>query len=333
MIYPSILGRAYQEYFPFLELLSQKVKETLLNYCEKNPNYAFTFRIKTIESVAEKIETGRFKKWTDLDDLFACTIIVPSLTHEPNVIQFCQKTFAIHRTLKRGQNKKAPETFNFDITRIYAKLRSNQDLGVEMGLSVYSIIFEIQIKTAFEHAWTVTTHDLVYKSADIDWQKRRLASQIKANVEQLDSLILAFQSVSELIPKSKSTEIQIKNKLSQEINKLFKNRLIDEELFPKDLSRLIDNLYQLIQALNPNLKPSDIAPVIQKIRGALAIAKPSLSLSLYQYLVGILLLEETNIERLQNHCLHVTDEFKDIYPDVFAQLCQIEILSFFDYEQ
>lgn len=45
----------------------------MLNFCD-NKGYALTSRIKAIESLAEKIETGRFKKWLELDDLFSCTV-------------------------------------------------------------------------------------------------------------------------------------------------------------------------------------------------------------------------------------------------------------------
>ncbi|NEQ78695.1 MAG: hypothetical protein F6K23_40335, partial [Okeania sp. SIO2C9] len=75
MIYPSILDRKYNQYQPFVKEVAKRVKEALLNFCDAK-GYAFTSRIKTIESLAEKIETGRFEKWSDLDDLFACTIII-----------------------------------------------------------------------------------------------------------------------------------------------------------------------------------------------------------------------------------------------------------------
>lgn len=149
MIYPSILDRKYNEYKPFVKEVARQVKETLLNFCD-NKGYAFTSRVKTIESLAEKIETGRFQKWSDLDDLFACTVIIPTLSHEQEVIDFCKSTFEIIRTVKRGQNKKPPDTFRFDSTRIYARLRKNDD--TDNTLSIYKIIFEIQIKSAFEHA-------------------------------------------------------------------------------------------------------------------------------------------------------------------------------------
>ena len=142
MIYPSILERKYDEYRPFVEEAAKKVKETLLNFSDRQ-GYAFISRIKSIESIAEKIETGRFKKWSEIDDLFACTIIIPTLSHEEEVISFCKNTFEIIRITKRGQNKKSPDTFRFDSTRIYTRLKQNKDIA-KNTLSIYQITFEIQ---------------------------------------------------------------------------------------------------------------------------------------------------------------------------------------------
>jgi hypothetical protein len=85
MTYPAILDIKFNEYKPFVEVVAKKVKSTLVKKCE-DEGYAFISRIKTIESLAEKIETGRFKKWSDLDDLFACTVIIPTLSHEKKLL-------------------------------------------------------------------------------------------------------------------------------------------------------------------------------------------------------------------------------------------------------
>ena len=106
MLYPSILDRKYNEYKPLVEKVAQKVKQALSNFCEDKPKYAFVSRIKTIESLAEKIETGRFAKWSDLDDLFACTVIIPTLSHEKEVKEFCQKAFKITRIVKTRTKSK-----------------------------------------------------------------------------------------------------------------------------------------------------------------------------------------------------------------------------------
>lgn len=184
MIIPAILIQKYESYRHVVEDVANKVKATLQNYCKKN-GYAFISRIKTIESLAEKIETGRLKNWSEINDLFACTVIIPNLSHKPKVSTFCSSIFAIQSMKGPSTTQKAPEVFCFDALRIYAQLPKRDGLDdVLEKPSIYDVIFEIQVKTAFEHAWAVSTHDLVYKGPDIDWQRQRLAAQIKASVEE-----------------------------------------------------------------------------------------------------------------------------------------------------
>ncbi|MUG94172.1 hypothetical protein F7734_17975 [Scytonema sp. UIC 10036] len=331
MIYPSVLERKYNEYIPFVKKVSERVKSTLVNFCESK-GYAFTSRIKSVESLAEKIETGRFKKWLDLDDLFACTVIIPTLSHEEEVIQFCKNVFEITRIVKRGQNKKAPDTFKFDSTRIYARIKKteviNLSLNIENELSIYNIIFEIQIKSAFEHAWSVSTHDLVYKSSEIDWKRLRLAAQIKANVEQLDTLILAFEQTSDIILESNDADIKIKRKLAVEINKLFQNGKIPDELQPKDMNRFCDNLYRLAVVAK---KENEIPAIIEKIKKEISSTsskKIPRSISLFQYLFAILIRNKIIEIPIKDYHCHITEELTTLYPDI-----QIDNDSIFVYTE
>ncbi len=326
MIYPSILDRKYNQYQPFVKEVAKKVRETLLNFCEIK-GYAFTSRIKTIESLAEKIETGRFQKWSDLDDLFTCTIIIPTLSYEKEVTEFCQSTFEVINTVKRGQNKKSPDTFKFDSTRIYAKLKSNNAITQENELSIYKIKFEIQIKSAFEHAWSVSTHDLVYKNSEIDWRKLRLAAQIKATVEQLDMLILAFEKTSEFIEDNNYWEIKNQQYLAIEINKLFQDKKIPDELQPKDMSRFCDNLYRLlINVFEERQIKKTVKKVIQKIQSTKTNQIPR-SISLFQYLISILISEKIIDASINKYYWHITQEVISLYPELK------NIDSTFEYEE
>ena len=315
MIYPSILERKYNEYYPFLEETAKQVKSTLVNFCEVH-GYAFTSRIKTIESLAEKIETGRFKSWSNLDDLFACTIIIPTLLHEKEVTKFCKDIFQIERITKRGQNPKSPDTFKFDSTRIYAKVRRSEDIDDSELLNIYDITFEIQIKSAFEHAWSVSTHDLVYKNDEIDWKKLRLAAQIKANVEQLDTLILAFEQMSTIITECDDSDLKIKRNLSTEINKLFESNKIPAELRPKDLNRFCDNLYRLVPLENKKDKITASIQLIEKEINTTPINKIPRSISLFQYFLAILIENEIIEFPIKEYYFHITEEFESLYPNI-----------------
>lgn len=315
MIYPSILDRKYQAYLPFLEDVARRVRNTLVNFCESR-DYAFVSRIKNVESLAEKIETGRFKTWEDLDDLFACTIITPTLSHEKDVLEFCQETFKINKIIKRGQNKKSPEVFKFDSTRIYAKLKRLTEIDNSNALSIYDILFEVQIKSAFEYAWSVTTHDLVYKSPDIDWKRFRLAAQIKATVEQLDTLLLAFEEMSSIIQESNDSAIKIKRQLAQEINQLFKIEKLPDELQPKDMTRFCENLYNLLLTMASEKEMKKIIKrVTQKIQSTPNRKIPR-SISLFQYFCAILICENLIQTPIKKYYFHITDELITLYPSV-----------------
>jgi ppGpp synthetase/RelA/SpoT-type nucleotidyltranferase len=318
MIYPSILERRYLEYLPFVEQVANRVKDTIINFCEEN-GYASTYRIKTKESLAEKIETGRFKKWSDLDDLFGCTVIIPTLYKETNVIQFCKNTFEVVKTIKRGQNKKSPDTFRFDTTRIYARLKRPEDAIGNKQLNIFDITFEIQIKSAFEHAWTVSTHELVYKSSTIDWKRLRLAAQIKATVEQLDTLILAFEEAYPKIQGNDYPEIKRKCKLATETQKLFDQGKIPQELKPKDMTRFCDNVYRILSSAEKEKNMQDVITCIKQKINSTPSKQIPLSLSLLQYFIAILVENQVIKFPLPKYYFHVTDELITLYPKCFEK--------------
>lgn len=315
MIYPSILERRYQENRPFVEEVAKRVKATILNFCE-NRGYATTYRIKTIESLAEKIETGRFKGWSELDDLFACTIIIPTLSQEEEVIKFCRDTFDIIKIAKRGQSKKAPDTFRFDSTRISARLKKVENTSLDNLISIFDITFEVQIKSAFEHAWAVSTHDLVYKSYEIDWKRLRLAAQIKSTVEQLDTLILAFEQASSIIQESNYPEIKKKQQLADATKKLFEQGKIPQELQPKDMTRFCNNLYSIVVSAGKEDSIQEIIKCIKTIINSTPTKQIPRSISLLQYFFAILVDNKIIVLPLENYCCHITEELITLYPNL-----------------
>jgi ppGpp synthetase/RelA/SpoT-type nucleotidyltranferase len=317
MIIPAILIQKYKCYEPIIKETAMRVKETLVHYCEQE-GYAFASRIKTCESLAEKIETGRFQNWSDLDDLFACTIVIPNLSQEDKVSQFCRSSFSIKKIIKRGQVKKAPDVFRFDSTRINAQLRKSDGLEIAEQPSIYDIVFEIQIQTAFEHAWSVSTHNIVYKGPDVDWKRQRLAAQIKASVEQLDTLILAFDHTLQHISENEWTETKEKKKIANTMQKLFQNNQIPSECRPKDLSRFCDNLYALLQASEKETKVTSALKIIEDELSKTSYEMFPRSISLLQLFLAILLKNSAINLSNSKYCFHISDELLQIYPVLHA---------------
>jgi len=164
---------------PYLEPVRVRVRDSLWVLCEEK-TFALVSRIKTLESASEKVETGRFKSWIEIDDLVAMTVVVPTLAQESVAIDFLQSVFDQIDLRARGSTSKAPDIFRFDSTRFIGRLRSSDESS--RG-PMHNVPFEVQIRSAFEHAWSVTTHALTFKSADVSWSKLRLTSQLKAAVE------------------------------------------------------------------------------------------------------------------------------------------------------
>ena len=75
MIASTAIKVRYEERAAYAPTLQKIVREILGPYCAEC-HFGFHDRIKTLESVAEKLETGRVESWTELDDLYAATIVV-----------------------------------------------------------------------------------------------------------------------------------------------------------------------------------------------------------------------------------------------------------------
>ena len=316
MIVPQQIKNLYNINATSIDETASKVKNTLLNYCDDNKGFAFLSRKKDLKSLAEKIETGRYKQWADIDDLFACSIIIPTLDLEDSVLEFLSNVFEEVQVKKRGQTQKPPDTFRFDSTRFIGRLKTIPEIE-----AVSNILFEVQIRSAFEHAWSVTTHALTYKSEKIDWKLLRLTAQLKASVEQLDSLILGFTESASYITEHKFLEIEIKNKISAFFKDKISSKNIPEELSPESWSRFSDNFYSLMRSAKTNYKEQLDAFVnrgfelIEDEIKAMTNNNFPRSLSLLQFSIGVLAEKEFLPTELKKYSALITPELLTFYPN------------------
>jgi ppGpp synthetase/RelA/SpoT-type nucleotidyltranferase len=321
---PQQLISIYGELRPRLEVVEQRVTATLLSYSRDNM-LPFIARIKAIDSAAEKIETGRYRSFSEIDDLVAVTLVVPTLQHEAETIRFCQSVFDIHDTKRRASARKAPDLFRFDATRLYGVLIRPEGIDASLAPSIYDIKFEIQIRTAFEHAWIVSTHPLTYKTSIIDWKRVRLAAQLKASTEQLDLSILKFEELASAISEAPWPEIQTRKEIVELIDRLGRDSIIPSEANPKDMSRFADNLMGLLKASKKKVDVGRaIAELEEKLRTFTIETFPR-SASLLQVCMGVLCESGLLSGPLQKYSCHVTDHLVEIFPGVR------ELTPIFDY--
>ena len=323
MIVAPPIKQEFERKYPFIKILYKNVREVLFNYCSNN-GYAFTDRIKTIDSLSEKIETGRFKKWTDIEDFYACTIIIANLNHVAEILLFLKSTFNQVTLKKRGGTFKAPDVFRFDSTRFIGTLKQSGEVT-----EISKINFEIQIKTAFEHAWSVSTHSLVYKANDIDWKLLRIASQLKSSVEQLDMIVSGAKQLNSHITEHDWPEINIKKFILNKTNEFLANINVPDELKPKDSSRFSENLFSFFQPLVKDTRTpyKILTPFFEKANefaNILGQEKFPRSISLIQYFIGIANELNYNSE-IGKYVPLITMEMETIFPKMKSITKRFEI--------
>ena len=121
MIVPPAIGLKYAQDRPYVEEVARRAKPLVQQFAEER-GYAYVGRLKAEESLAEKIETGRFSSWGDLDDLFACAVVIPTVADETGVLEFLDSQFGRVVLRQRGGTLKDPAVFRFDATRFIARL-------------------------------------------------------------------------------------------------------------------------------------------------------------------------------------------------------------------
>lgn len=321
MIVPAVIRQRFSSENNVVEEVAKLTREILLEFCERQ-GYAFTGRKKSLDSLAEKIESGRYRSWSDLDDRYACTIVVPTVADEGDVLVFLRRAFDISREDLRGTSQRDPQIFRFDATRVRAKLKTAD--SERQGDPLFQTLFEIQIRTAFEHAWSVTTHELVYKSRTVDWRRLHLAAEMKAAVEQLDHISAGFDALVAVVPESPWPETRAKVVIVDRMTALIDSGAIPEELAPKDWSRFAENVVaigtrcaRVSRANMPTFVENIMSTLEEEVR-SLGPAGIPRSVSLFQFLFGVLRRSNTIGADLGGFVALVTDELQDLYPEVGA---------------
>ncbi|MCO4067629.1 hypothetical protein FA101_28130 [Pseudomonas aeruginosa] len=237
----------YENSAPLIQKLEKKAGEIFEAKREKQ--WFYTGRVKSLESFAQKLETGRVENPAKMEDFFACTLVVDNRKSITKALDLINSEFEI--TERRPKNfettHKSADAFPFDDLRLYVKLKKDERLP---SGPIHDIVFEIQIKTFLQHAWGIATHDLVYKGDDINWSKARVAYQIKAMLEHAEI------SVEQVDSLSSSTGLAMTDNKTREkksaIDWLVETRPRDS--LPKDLVRLSETILDLCRSTGIEFK-------------------------------------------------------------------------------
>lgn len=319
MIVPAQVRNRYNIAMPYVERVAERVRNIVRRYADVK-GMPTVGRIKSVESLTEKLESGRFTNWSGIDDLYACVIVMPTLGSEPSAIEFLDREFERVEMRSRGSTKKDPEVFRFDATRFVGRLRPDAALDEEAELR--SVTFEVQLRTAFEHAWSAATHSLAYKSDRIDWRRYRLSAQLKASVEQLDQLIQGFEEAATSVSAHEWPELDAKAAIEVFFREAFERGVFPPEHVPQSWGRFCENMYSLLLA-SVDPRPRDKLEFVRERLGRLesllasnASSDAPLSVTVIQLCLGTLA-EHGDLHRpLFRFCPLLGDQVTSLFPRI-----------------
>lgn len=251
---PGSMRSLYDAQWPLNEVLKEKVDHRLKSL--KHQGWHYESRLKELESFALKVESGRFSSPEALEDFFACTLVVRNAAEVSEAEALIIREFAFKERRPRTDDSthKDPDSFPFDDLRLYVAWRDDPTLR---PTSVNGLLFEVQIKTFLQHAWSIATYDLVYKTAEPHWGKQRIAFQIKAMLEHAEVSIQEAEKLSAGAALAKTTRAS--RSLSEAIAVLRAVWASDD--LPKDLRRLAENVCAVAEALR--LDMADLKRVLE----------------------------------------------------------------------
>lgn len=318
MIIPPAVKQKHTLVERYVSEVAARVQDVMMALCHER-GYAYLGRTKDPESLSEKIETGRFACWDDLEDLFACSVIVPSLSDEPFVLDRLRAAFVEVVCKQRGTTSKDPSVFRFDATRFVGRLRPESVPGASDEM--LAVRFEVQVRSAFEHAWSVTTHALAYKSSSVDWRHLRLAAQLRASIEQLDQVVLGFEQTAGFIAEQDWPEVKARQRIRAFFASLVDRGVLPSEVVPNSWGRFSENLLALIRS-SEEKRIDNLESCVQKVLGVIqAEVEATLhesfprSISLLQFCIGAMAKQGILARPMRRFVPLITGELRDLYPD------------------
>lgn len=238
--------------------LERRVTDRIESFRERR--WHFESRLKSEESFALKVEAGYVSDPSNLDDFLACVLVVPNLDDIGRAEVLATQTFEfVSRRPPSGMTTRKPaDSFAFDDIRLYLRIGTDDSLPPQASDAT---VFELQLRTFLQHAWSVSTHDVVYKADSVSWPRERIASQIKAMLEHAE---LAIDNIAALEASAGLPSVAQEYEDCNATIAVLRENWSGSHL-PVDLKRLASAVLSLSRAV-AGLDPIGVAELLEKGR-------------------------------------------------------------------
>lgn len=181
---PAEISAAYVTIYHDALALQTRVDSILQAFADEQDG-AYSSRVKSTESVYEKLLLGEYPFLHGMEDLFAATIVLPNAPVGDERISFAtalEGQFCVEEI--RSDRTRTPMEFVYDDLHFILRLK---DSPLLLNKSLLSYCFELQVKSYLQHGWAKAVHNTVYKSPNESWRANRVAAQTKAAVEIVEA--------------------------------------------------------------------------------------------------------------------------------------------------
>lgn len=241
MVTPSSWRESYRAQYAYAESMQTELR----GHLSKLPTGWYSeSRIKEEKSFYQKIENGRYVDHTKLEDFLGGLIVVPPPTDVPRALAALDNFYSIRyqRPDDRDVATFNANAFPFNDIRLYGTFKVDESLPPR---PLDEIVFEIQVKTFFQHAWSSATHDLIYKNDKFSWTRSRISAQVKATLEHAELMLSNIDNLDTrgVIPSHGQPE--------DDLNDF--HRIIaahwQKEFLPSNQKRMTENIQELCRCL------------------------------------------------------------------------------------
>lgn len=285
MILPGQFVQAYNRMYPVFERLKARCEPLLRGAATEAGGRLSHSRIKADESLFLKTEkNGPSDPFSETEDIFAATIVVPNELNVPKVEEGLKKGFVVVE--RKAQRTRRPDEFVYDDLHMILKLKP------EPGRSdpeIERLAVEVQIKTAMQAASSEISHDLVYKPPLLSWKKARLASRVRALVEAVDDLLarIATEPDGEQVGAEHYKPFAERNRFINAITEI-----LPEPQLPTDKRRLAITIESYLRDCRPSVSIDELVTMLRNPVHALFVQAASLSPA---QKIFIILIKEGNL--------------------------------------